>query len=123
MTNNESRYNWYEEDFAAFLLSLDLPAYRKNMPIKKSLETEKESFVTKFNEMLTKNRFRGFSNRFYNDLSVQLPLIKKNFDALCQIIDYYDDFKTNVIQIAESFLLIIDRVPSVCAEDFYEIGG
>ena len=93
------------------------------MPIKKSLETEKESFVTKFNEMLTKIRFRGFSNRFYNDLSVQLPLIKKNFDALCQIIDYYDDFKTNVIQIAESFLLIIDRVPSVCAEDFYEIGG
>ena len=100
MTNNENRYNWYEEDFAAFLLSLDLPAYRKDMPIKKSLETEKESFVTKFNEMLTKNRFRGFSNRFYNDLSVQLPLIKKNFDALCQIIDYYDDFKTNVIQIA-----------------------
>lgn len=91
MTNNENRYNWYEEDFAAFLLSLDLPAYRKDMPIKKSLETEKESFVTKFNEMLTKNRFRGFSNRFYNDLSVQLPLIKKNFDALCQIIDYYDN--------------------------------
>lgn len=88
--NNDTHYDWYEEDFAAFLLSLDLPAYRKDMSTKAALVAEKEAFITKFNEMLSKNQFRGFSNKFYENLADCLLSIKKNFDFLCEIIDFYD---------------------------------
>ena len=89
--NRENRYDWYEEDFTAFLISLDLPVYRKDTPTRIVISTEKESFSAKFSEMLTKHRFRSFSDAFYDSLSVHLPQIKRNFDLLCEIIDFYDN--------------------------------
>ena len=56
--DNEKRYDWYEEDFASFLLSLNLPAYRKDMPTKVALSSEKETFVSGFDEMIGKRKFR-----------------------------------------------------------------
>lgn len=88
---SDDRYDWYEEDFVAFLLSLDLPAYRKDMPIDKAVKGEQESFVNAFNDMLTKKRFRFFSDAFYSELSSILPQISVNFNALSEIIECYDN--------------------------------
>lgn len=89
--NSSEHYDWYEEDFVSFLLSLDLPAYRKDMPIDKAVKGEQESFINALKEMIAKKRFRFFSNSFYSALSSILPQIKDNFSALINIIDYYDN--------------------------------
>ena len=87
---NKENYDWYEEDFTSFLLSLSLPAYRKDIPLKEALLAEKESFVASFNEMISKHRFMSFSNAFYANLSAQLLHIKTSFDLLCKIVNYYN---------------------------------
>ena len=84
--DNEKRYDWYEEDFASFLLSLNLPAYRKDMPTKVALSSEKETFVSGFDEMIGKRKFRSFSDKFYKAIESVLPDIKRNFDLLTTII-------------------------------------
>lgn len=106
--DRENCYDWYEEDFTSFLLSLDLPAYRKDIPTKTALSAEKKEFVLRFSEMISKNRFRSFSDGFYNALSAQLPQIKKNFDLLCTIIDYYDNADLSAAQ--ESFDSLMVRL-------------
>ena len=87
---NKENYDWYEEDFTSFLLSLSLPAYRKDIPLKEALLAEKESFVVSFKEMTSRHRFMSFSNAFYADLSAQLPHIKTSFDLLYKIVNYYN---------------------------------
>lgn len=87
---NKENYDWYEEDFTSFLLSLSLPAYRKDIPLKEALLAEKESFVVSFKEMISRHRFMSFSNAFYADLSAQLPHIKTSFDLLYKIVNYYN---------------------------------
>ena len=88
---SDDRFDWYEEDFVAFLLSLDLPAYRKDIPIDKAVQGEQESFINAFNEMIAKNRFRFFSDDYYSALSSILPQIIDNFSALSEIIECYDN--------------------------------
>ena len=83
-------YEWYEQDFTSFLLSLHLPAYRKDMPMKEAIEAEQSGFVKKFNSMIAKKQFRGFSDSFYDTLLGLLPQIKRNFIAISEIIDSYD---------------------------------
>lgn len=83
-------YEWYEQDFTSFLLSLHLPAYRKDMPMKEAIEAEQSDFVKKFNAMIAKKQFRGFSDAFYDALLDLLPQIKENFISISDIIDSYD---------------------------------
>lgn len=83
-------YEWYEQDFTAFLLSLNLPAYYKDTPMKEAIEAEKALFVEKFKSMISKKHFRGFSDSFYDTILSFLPEIKKNFDVISDIIDSYD---------------------------------
>lgn len=84
-------YSWYEQDFTAFLLSLNLPAYRKNIPISKILDNEKKDFVRKFKNMIDLKRFRGFSDTFYDSLKKLLPRINVLFKELIDIIELYNN--------------------------------
>ena len=84
-------YDWYEQDFTSFLLSLDLPVYRKNSTINEIVETEKIAFTEKFSNMIAMRRFRGFSDSFYDSILKLFPEIKKVFDAICKILDEYDN--------------------------------
>jgi len=102
------RYDWYECDFTAFLLSLHLPAYRRDMPIKEAIEKEKDSFETGFTEMIRKKLFRRFSDHFYDSLASKLPEIKKIFDLLVSIIDAYDNADMATAQ--ERFNLMMEQV-------------
>ena len=96
--SNISHHNWYEEDFVSFLLSLNLPAYRKNTSIETILSTEKKSFTSKFKKMFFQQRFRIFSATFYDTLSVQLPKIKQNFDRLHKILNSYNNADMSAAQ-------------------------
>lgn len=84
-------YFWYEEDFISFLLSLDLPAYRKNKPLYDVIKEEKELFVSRFKEMLSLNRFRTFSELFYRALDEKLSDVVSSFQSLMRIIEAYDN--------------------------------
>lgn len=106
--NSEDCYDWYEEDFTAFLLSLDLPAYRKDTPTRIALINEKASFAEKFSEMISKCRFRSFSDKFYSNISAQLPQIKRNFDLLCEIIDFYDS--ADLASAQKQFNMLMDSL-------------
>lgn len=108
--DNEKRYDWYEEDFASFLLSLNLPAYRKDMPTKVALSSEKETFVSGFDEMIGKRKFRSFSDKFYKAIESVLPDIKRNFDLLTTIIEEYDN--ADMASAQNSFDLLMDGLKS-----------
>ena len=104
----KERYDWYERDVSAFMLSLDLPAYRENMPLNTVVSEEKKTFVTKFSEMLEKNKFRGFSDNFYESLAKTLPEIKDSFEQLTQIIDYYDN--ADLASAQKAFDVMMERL-------------
>ena len=89
--DKDDRYKWYEEDFTSFLLSLELPAYRKNKPLKNTLEDEKKEFSKRFNDMIAKRRFRTFSDEFYDAIKKTLPEIRKNCSLLIDTVEIYDN--------------------------------
>ena len=82
--------SWYEEDFTAFLLSLNLPAYRKDMIIIDVIKSEQEQFKSHFKEMIERDKHRGFSKRFYNSLDELLPKVEYVFQSLIDILGFYD---------------------------------
>lgn len=85
-----SAFSWYEEDVTAFLLSLDLPVYRKDTPMLEALQAEKTAFETHFQDVLCQNKFRAFSNTFYDSLVSLLSEISSIFQSLIDIICFYD---------------------------------
>ena len=87
----ENRYNWYEVDFTRFLLSLELPVYKKEMALKDILEGEKRTFDVQFDEMILRNKFRRFSDTFYDKLAANKTSIMAIFDLLCEVINQYDN--------------------------------
>ena len=73
------------------MLSLDLPAYRKNKPLYDVIKEEKKLFLSRFKEMLSLNRFRTFSESFYRALDEKLSDVVSSFQSLMRIIEAYDN--------------------------------
>ena len=84
-------HGWHEDDFITFLLSLKLPAVRKDMPLKKAIEDEKQRFITDYTKMINRKGYRRFSEEFYTKLSDALMDIKSNFSFLIRIVEAYDN--------------------------------
>lgn len=113
--DNEKRYDWYEEDFASFLLSLNLPAYRKDMPTKVALSSEKETFVDDSEMRLIVSTIRSVSTngrilaeKYKKDDIVNSARKSETYNSRTEkridsFIQIYDRFSTDIIEIADSF--------------------
>lgn len=121
--------DWFDEDFTAFLLTLKLPADRKGKTIKSTIKKEKESFVARYTDMLESNKHRKFSEGFYKSLADQLPKIRKVFNLLSRIIEFYDnadmaaaqeEFDT-LMNLLESHLFLSDIYWPYAPSGFYRI--
>lgn len=81
-------YFWYEEDFTSFLLSLDLPAYRKNKPLYDVIKEEKNYFY-----LASKRCFRlidsaHFQNRFIALLMKSYRMSFQAFNLSCELLKH-----------------------------------
>lgn len=112
------KHGWYEDSFISFLLSLKLPAIRKDMPLKNALEAEKQSFTKGFLQMLMDTNYRRFSGEFYSRLSDALMEIKSNFNFLIRIVEAYDNADN---ALAQSLFdqLMQELLPHLMKTDLY----
>lgn len=88
-------YDWYEEDFAAFLLKYDLPVYNREYEIKEYYHNMACNCLNDYDTMLSIHKNRSHSDTFYDALEVAKSDVSDHFARIEKVLKLHDasDYK------------------------------